>query len=92
MTEADTGARLPRAYSKQARDAAEWAVVRPEAAVPPARPDLGGRGGFRGGSGQRLFSAAALGLPASAVYITKEKPEPGRPRVCRSISSSPSVG
>lgn len=70
----------------------ERAALRPEATVPPARPDLGGRGVLRRGSGQRPFSAAALGLPASAVYITKEKPEPGRPRVCRSISNSPSAG
>ncbi|MGC0374645.1 hypothetical protein RKD28_002161 [Streptomyces sp. SAI-229] len=70
----------------------ERAALRPEATVPPARPDPGGRGVLRRGSGQRPFSAAALGLPTSAVYITKEKPEPGRPRVCRSISNSPSAG
>lgn len=92
MPEADTGTRLLWAYSKRAREAPKWAVLRPEATVPPPPPDLDRRGGCRGGSGQRLFSAAALGLPASAVYITKEKPEPGRLRVCRSISSSPSVG
>ena len=44
------------------------------------------------GGGQRLLSAVALALPASAVYITREKTEPGRLRVCRSISSAPSEG